>query len=116
MPEPLPPIRHPARFVPLSALATGEVDAPAEPVTAANPLPCREPPFTAVRELVPGASVTPGVAVLMDCSSGGLASFTLASGSSLSLTVSPGLTLLPLAVASLAAADLTADLTAWVLD
>lgn len=116
MPEPLPPIRHPARFVPLSALATGETGAPAVPVSAANPLPCRDQPFTDVRDLAPDVAVAPGVALLVDCSVGGLASFTLAGGSTLSLTLSPGLTLLPLSVSLLAAADLTAVLNAWVLD
>lgn len=116
MPEPLPPVRHPARFVPLASLATGEVGAPAVPVTPANPLPCRDQPFSDARALLPGTPVAPGVAVLVDCSSAGLASFTLSSGSSLSLTLSPGLTVLPLAVTGLAATDLTADLAAWVLE
>lgn len=116
MPEPLPPVRHPARFVPLASLATGEVGAPAVPVTPANPLPCRDQPFTDVRPLVPGTPVAPGIALLIDCSAGGSASFTLAGGSGLSLTLSPGLTMLPLAVSSLAEAGLTAVLDAWVLD
>lgn len=116
MPEPLPPIRHPARFVPLSALATGEVGAAAVPVSVSHPLPCRDQPFTDVRELAPDAPVAPGIAMLVDCTSGGLASFTLAGGSTLTLTLSPGLSLLPMAVVELAGADLTADLTAWVLD
>jgi hypothetical protein len=116
MPDPLPPVRHPARFVPLSAIAVGEVDAAAVPVSGVHPLPCREQPFRDVRELVPGTPVAAGIALLVDCNAGGTASFALSGGSSLSLTLSPGLTLLPLAVVSLAAAGLTADLTAWVLD
>lgn len=115
-PEQLPPIRHPARFVPVTALATGDVGAPALPVGAANPLPCREQPYVAVRELAPDAAVTPGIALLVDCSAGGAASLVLASGTVLTLTFSPGITLLPLAVSLLSSTGLTAVLDAWVLD
>lgn len=115
-PDPLPPVRHPARFVPLTALATGEPGAPASVVSASSPLPCRDQPFTDVRALPPDTPVPPGIALLVDCSSGGLASFTLAGGSTLALTFSPGLTMLPLAVTQIASDGLTAALSAWVLD
>ena len=116
MSDPLPPIRHPAKFVPLSAVATGEPGAPAVAVSASNPVPCREQPLRSARILATDNPVQPGAAMLVDCSAGGQATFTLQDGTILALTLSPGLTLLPLAVTELSSANLTAVLNAWVLD
>lgn len=116
MPDPLPPIRHPARFIPLTALATGEPGSPAMPVGATNPLPSREVGLRGARGLAPGNTVEAGAAVMIDCSASGRATFVLADGSQLPLTVSAGLTLLPLAVTGIAQDGLTAVFAAWVLD
>ena len=116
MPDPLPPVRHPARFVPLSAIATGEPGEAAVSVGPANPIPSREQPLRGARSLGADTPVTAGLALLVDCSAGGQSTFTLEDGSILTLTLSPGLTLLPLAVTGYAAADLTASFNAWVLD
>lgn len=116
MSDPLPPIIHPARFVPLTALATGQPGSPAEPIGAAHPLPVRSQGLAAARSLAAGESVTPGAAFLADCTAGGRATLVLADGSDLPLSVSPGLTLLPLAVQSVRSAGLSAEASFWVLD
>ena len=116
MPDPLPPIRHPAKFVPLSAVATGQPGEAAIAVSPTNPVPSREQPLRSARVLTADTPVASGAALLVDCSAGGVASFTLEDGTQLALTLSPGLTLLPLAVTELASADLTANISAWVLD
>ncbi|GAA4048314.1 hypothetical protein [Parerythrobacter jejuensis] len=116
MPDSLPPIRHPSRFVPLSAVATGVPGEPALPVSATNPVPCRDQPLRGARMLSADIAVEPGIALLVDCSVAGLASFTLEDGSTLSLTLAPGLTMLPLAVSTVASANQTAQFDAWVLD
>ncbi|WP_435418986.1 hypothetical protein WAB17_05355 [Parerythrobacter aurantius] len=116
MPETLPPVRHPARFVPLTAIATGNIGEPAESVGPSHPLPVAERAYTDARPLFPDSPVAPGRGLLVDCDSAGSATFILGSGSSLSLTLSPGLTLLPLAVVSLQAEQTSALVTAWVLD
>ena len=116
MPDPLPPIRHPSRYIPLTALATGEPGLPALAVGTANPLPSREAPLRSARGLAPGNIVEAGAAILIDCSASGRAIFVLADGSQLPLTISAGLTMLPLAVTGLAQDGQTAALTAWVLD
>ena len=116
MPQSLPPVRHPARFVPLSALATGAPGQPAVPTGPDNPLPTREQPLRGARAVLPDTPVVPGTALLVDCSAGGRATFVMQDGSNLVLTLSAGLTLLPLAVVELISSDLTAVLDAWVLD
>ena len=116
MPETIPLIRHPAKFVPLTAIATGEPGFAAVPVSAGNPLPCTEKPLTAVRALVTGTVVTPGSVVLIDCSADGKIVLELADGSQLPLSFSAGVTLLPLAVRSIAESGTTASFNAWVLD
>ncbi|WP_284124057.1 hypothetical protein [Parerythrobacter aestuarii] len=100
----------------MSALATGEPGEAALPISPGNPLPSREQPLRGARALAPDTSVAAGVALLLDCSAGGQATFTLQDSSTLTLTLSPGLTLLPLAVIGIASAGLTAALNAWVLD
>lgn len=113
---PCPPIRFPAKFVPLSAVATGQPGEAAIAVSAANPIPSREQPVRGARVLAPDTPVLPGVGLLVDCSASGQATFTLEDGSALELTLPAGLTLLPFAVTVIASANLTADLNAWVLD
>ena len=116
MSDPLPPIIHPARFVPLTALATGEPGMPAEPIGADHPLPVKSRSFDGARPLTVGESVAPGAAFLVDCTAGGRATLVLADGSDLPLSLSPGLTMLPLAVQSVRSAGLSADAEYWVLD
>ena len=116
MTDPLPPVRHPARFVPMSAVATGEPGQPAVPVGRANPIPSSDQPLRSARPLVPDIPIDPGLALLVDCSAGGRATLVLEDASSLDLTFSPGLTLLPLAVTSIQSAGQTAAFNAWVLD
>lgn len=116
MPDPLPPVRHPSRFVPLSAVATGQPGEPAVPVGPTNPVPCSDQPLRGARPLSPDSSVASGLALLVDCNAGGKATFVLEDSSALELTLSPGITLLPLAVTTIQGAGLTASLNAWVLD
>ncbi|ABC64538.1 hypothetical protein ELI_12230 [Erythrobacter litoralis HTCC2594] len=65
---------------------------------------------------MPDVPVDPGLALLVDCNAGGRATLVLDDSSTLSLTFSPGLTLLPLAVIAIQSAGQTAALDAWVLD
>ena len=116
MPDTLPPIRHPARFVPLAGIATGEPGDPALAVSPANPVPSREQPLRGARVLLPDTVTSAGTALLIDCSAEGKAGFVLSDGSSLTLTIAPGLTLLPFAVTQLTSVGMTAVLDAWVLD
>ncbi|MXP47732.1 hypothetical protein GRI43_10095 [Altererythrobacter luteolus] len=116
MPESTPYIRHPAKFVPLTAIATGESGSAAVPISNANPLPCAEKPLAAVRALIPGTNVAPGSVVLIDCSIDGTVVLELVDGSQLPLSFSAGVTMLPLAVRSIAEAGTTASFNAWVLD
>lgn len=115
MPDSLPPIRHPARFVPMSAVATGQPGEPAVPVSAANPVPCSDQPLRGARALAADIPVLPGLAVLIDCSAGGRTTFVFSDSSSLELTLSPGLTLLPFAVTHFTSTGQTAAFNAWVL-
>lgn len=116
MPEPLPPIRHPSRFVPLAGIATGQPGDAALAVSPANPVPSREQPLRGARALAPDTPVTPGTVLLADCSAEGIATFRLEDGTPLSLTLPAGLTMLPFAVTELVGTGQTAALNAWVLD
>ena len=116
MPETNPLIRHPAKFVPLTAIATGEAGTAAVPISSANPLPCAEKSLSAVRALIPGTNVTPGTVVLIDCSLDGKIVLELVDGSQLPLSFAAGVTMLPLAVRSIAESGTTASFNAWVLD
>ncbi len=115
MPTP-PIIRHPAKYVPLSAVAIGENNAEAQPVSAANPFPCVDKPLSAIRALIADTVVTPGNAVLVDCSTGGTINLQLSDESQLPLTFAPGVTLMPFAVRAVSSVGTTAQFNAWVLD
>ena len=116
MPETTPPIRHPAKFVPLSAIAYGAPGSAATPVTAENPVPVRDQALRSARALEPDVVGIPGHAVLIDCAASGRAELQLADDLILPLTLAPGVTLLPLAVKQLLSAGTTAAVDAWVLD
>ncbi|GAA4642531.1 hypothetical protein GCM10023115_06260 [Pontixanthobacter gangjinensis] len=108
-------IRHPARYVPLTALATGSPGSDAIPVSLGNPIPCAVQPLGSVRALTPDNAVEPGLAVLVDCSAAGTIMLELSDGSQLPLTYSAGVTLLPFAVRSTVSVGSTATFNAWVL-
>lgn len=116
MPDPVPSIRHPSAYVPLSALATGALGDQARPVTPENPVPNSEQPYRDARALLADAPISEGKALLVDCSAGGLVDLILAGGANLQMTFSPGITLLPFAVTGYSAGGTTAAIRAWVLD
>lgn len=115
MPDNLPLIRHPARYVPLTALATGSPGDEATPVSSANPFPSIDQPLSAIRALILDNAVEPGRAVLVDCSTAGTIMLELADGSQLPLTYAAGVTLLPFAVRSTLSVGTSAVFSAWVL-
>ena len=116
MPDPTPVIRHPARFVPLAAVATEGADGAALPVSPSNPVPVLEAPYVAARALVEDTAVEPGKALLVDCNQGGVLNFELADTTQLPLTFAPGVTLLPFSVRQRMSLGSTATASAWVLD
>lgn len=116
MPDLTPIIRHPARFVPLAAVATEGVDGTALPVSSSNPVPTSDAPYSAARALVEDTSVAPGKALLVDCSQGGVLNLELADTTQLPLTFAPGVTLLPFSVRQRLSLGSTATASAWVLD
>lgn len=116
MPDPEAVIRHPSRYVPLTALATGVEGEIAHPVTPDNPVPNAEQPYRGVRPLLPDTPIAPGKALLADVVTGGMVEMELANGSMLAITLHPGLTMLPFATSQLVSAGTTATLDAWVLD
>ncbi|MDE2595391.1 MAG: hypothetical protein KGL44_00790 [Sphingomonadales bacterium] len=113
---PNPQINHPSLSVPFVALAFGAAGDAAVPVTPASGLPMREAPYAAARALAANTVVTPGRAVMADCSVAGPAVLELADASQITLTLPAGLLILPLAVQRFLAAGTTAVFSAWVLD
>lgn len=108
-------IHHPAKYIPLTALAIGVEGANGVPVSQDLPLPCSEKPLSAARALIPDTAVTPGLAVLVDCSSAGKIVFRMVDETLLPLTFAPGVTMLPFAVSGIEAAGTSAEFQAWVL-
>ena len=110
------PVHQPSRYVPLAAVATRSASGNAEPISPANPIPCSEMPLASVRALVADTVIEPGLALLVDCSTGGMLNLELADGTQLPLAFAPGLTLLPFAVRQRLSLGTTAIDNAWVLD
>ena len=116
MPDTLPLIRHPAKYVPLTALATGNPEGSAIPISPDNPFPCSDQPLASIRALIADAQTAPGLAILVDCSNSGKIVLEFADGSQLPLSFSAGVTMLPFAVSSVVSTGTTATFNAWLLD
>lgn len=115
MPDTQIPIRHPAKFVPYSAVAIGAPGEPAIAITPATPLPSSDQPFRNAQALAFDVAVTPGLGLLVDCAASGVVVLEFAGGAQIALTMSPGITLLPFAVTQILSVGTTATLSAWVL-
>ncbi len=116
MPDSHPTIRHPANYVPLAAVAIGNVNTQAVPVSSDNPFPCSDQPLTSIRALAPDTPVDPGLALLVDCSAAGKIVLEFADATQLPLSFSPGVTMLPFSIRNVISTGTTATFTAWVLD
>lgn len=106
MPNPI--IQHPSSTIPFVALAYGDAGQEAQAVSPSNPIPSIDRPYRDARALVANTLVTPGQAVLVDCSQQGKIAFELASGTQILLTVPAGLAFLPLAAQRFLSAGTTA--------
>lgn len=113
---PNPTIQHPSLGVPFAAVSFGDAGENAVAVSHTNPLPQLDHGYRNVRSLVANTLVTPGQAVLIDCSVDGRINLEMVGGAQIALTVSAGLVILPLVVQRYVSSGTTATFSAWVLD
>lgn len=104
------PVLAPACYVPAMAVSF-TTNGSATSVDADHPLPVSERAYRGAVEIVPGTEDTPGRGVAITCTTMGTVAFLLADGSTLSVPIDTGFTVLPLAARTVNPAGTTAIAT-----
>lgn len=104
------PIHAPAAYVPQTALSFAGPDGAAL-VSAATPLPTSEPSYHAAAAIALDTPFAPPRAIAVVAQGAGDVAFRFADASTITVPVSPGLTILPFAATQIVAGGTTAAAT-----
>jgi hypothetical protein len=100
-------ITAPASYVPQTAIAFAAQEG-AELVSHASPLPISEPSYRTAVAITPDAPFAPPRAIAVVAQGAGSVAFRFADASTITVPVSPGLTILPFAATQIVASGTTA--------
>lgn len=101
-------IAHPAHYVTQQAIAFGAVGDPPTSVEPARPLPVADRAYQGVAPFTIGADQPAGRGLLITCTAAGQTALRFADGSTATLPIATGLTILPFAVRAILIAGTTA--------
>lgn len=110
------PIINPARYVSPVAVSFGSAGAPAVPCSEQTPLPVADRSFSSARSVLPDQFLAAGRALAVSCVGSGEIKIKLAEGSTISVPVEEGFSILPFVCTGFAAAGTTANASCWILD
>lgn len=109
MTDPVPAtIAHPASYITQQAIAFGAVGGPAVSVEAGQPLPVADRAYEGVKPLTVGVEQSAGRGLLVTCTAPGQVAIEFADGSTMTLPIATGLTILPFSVRSVLVQGTTA--------